>query len=174
MTNIHSLNSLDRFFSRGLKRLFSGWWEFHLISLGGQVMERSLTPLKNLAICSLCVLCLIGAPAVASAEGQITLPTETVQPRSDSAEIAADKVDQFAQAYLQVLQVLSDREPELPAAETSAEALKVQQSIEAEAMERIESSGLTLPEYMQILGLASQDATFRNKVLSRMEESLTE
>ena len=171
MTNIHSL---DRISSMREKRSFPLWWMFRLISPCWQVIARSLIPLKNLAICSLCVLCLIGFPAVARAEGQTLLPTKTVQPRSDSAEIAADKVDQFAQAYLQVLQVLSDREPELPAAETSAEALKVQQSIEAEAVERIESSGLTLPEYMQILGLASQDTAFRDKVLGRMDESLQE
>ena len=171
MTDIHSIN---RFSSIGKKRLFPAWWIFHLISLRWQVIARSLTALKNLATCGLCVLCLIGFPAAAIAEGQTVLPAKTIQPRSDSAEIAADKVDQFAQAYLQVLQVLSDRESELPAAETSAEALKVQQSIEAEAVERIESSGLTLPEYMQILGLASQDTDFRDKVLSRMDESLQE
>ncbi|MGB3767886.1 MAG: DUF4168 domain-containing protein [Phormidesmis sp.] len=91
---------------------------------------------------------------------------------ADSADIAADKVDQFAAAYLQVLQLLSDREPELPAAETSAEALKIQQSIEADAVALIKASGLTMPEYMQILGLASQDAGFRDKVLGRMDESM--
>jgi len=91
---------------------------------------------------------------------------------ADSADIAADKVDQFADAYLQVLQLLSDREPELPAAETSAEALKIQQSIEADAVALIKASGLTMPEYMQILGLASQDAGFRDKVLGRMDESM--
>lgn len=95
----------------------------------------------------------------------------TVAP-ADSADIAADKVDQFSAAYLKVLQLLSDREPELPAAETSAEALKVQQSIEAEAVALIKESGLTMPEYMQILGLASQDASFRDKVLGRMDESM--
>lgn len=99
---------------------------------------------------------------------------ETGRALTNSADIAADKVDQFAQAYLQVLQLLSDREPELPAAETSAEALKIEQSIEAEAVELIKSSGLTLPEYMQVLGLASQDAALRDKVLGRMDESLEE
>lgn len=130
---------------------------------------------KTWAIASLCLFCLIGFPALARADGGAIAPIADVIPSiSDSADIAADKVDQFAQAYLQVLQVLSDRESEIPTAETSAEALKIQQSIEAEATERIKGSGLTLPEYMQILGLASQDTAFRDKVLGRMDESLDE
>ncbi len=116
----------------------------------------------------LCLTTMVLAPP-AYADG-----VETGRSLADSADIAADKVDQFARAYLQVLQLLSDREPELPAAETNAEALKIEQSIEAEAIDLIESNGLTLPEYMQVLGLASQDATFRDKVLSRMDESLEE
>ncbi len=89
----------------------------------------------------------------------------------DSADIAAEKVDQFAQAYLQVLKLLSDRESEIPAAETSAEALKIEQAIEADAIKIIQDSGLTAPEYMQILRLASQDSAFQDKVLGRMDES---
>ncbi|MGB5915245.1 MAG: DUF4168 domain-containing protein, partial [Phormidesmis sp.] len=83
----------------------------------------------------------------------------------------AEKVDQFAQAYLQVLKLLSDRESEIPAAETSAEALKIEQAIEADAIKIIQDSGLTAPEYMQILRLASQDSAFQDKVLGRMDES---
>jgi len=89
----------------------------------------------------------------------------------DSADITADKIDQFTQAYLQVLQLLSDRESEIPAAETTAEALKIEQAIEADAIKIIQDSGLTTPEYMQILGLASQDSAFQDKVLGRMDES---
>ncbi len=120
----------------------------------------------------------VGAIALPSASfaSDIAPPTaiEQMAPLSDGADIAADKVDQFAIAYLQVLKLLSDREPELPAAETSAEAVKVQQAIEADAVKLIESSGLTMPEYMQMLGLASQDTTFRDKVLSRMDASIEE
>lgn len=121
---------------------------------------------------------LVGAIAfpVTSLADDITssIAVEQIAPLTDSSDIAADKVDQFAIAYLQVLKLLSDREPELPAAETSAEAVKVQQAIEADAVKLIEGSGLTMPEYMQMLGLASQDTTFRDKVLSRMDASIEE
>ena len=121
----------------------------------------------------LCITSLVSFPAVGLADASPSL-AETAPALTDSAEIPADKIDQFAGAYLKVLQLLSDREPELPAAETSAEALKVQQSIEAEAVALITDSGLTMPEYMQILGLASQDESFRDKVLGRMDESIEE
>ena len=131
---------------------------------------------------ALCLVSLFGLPALSFADNlsdsalSDSAAVEAAPPFSgamvDSADIPADKVDQFAGAYLKVLQLLSDREPELPAAETSAEALKVQQSIEAEAIALIKDSGLTMSEYMQILGLASQDATFRDKVLGRMDESM--
>ncbi len=125
-----------------------------------------------------CLAGLTGAitfPVVSLADDVNTLPvTESVAPLTESTDVAAEKVDQFAQAYLHVLELLSDRESELPAAETSAEAAKVQQSIEAEAVSLIEESGLTMPEYMQLLGLASEDASFRDKVLGSMDESLQE
>lgn len=113
-------------------------------------------------------------PATTLAAGASLLPVEAIASPTNSANITADKVDQFAQAYLQVLKLLSDKEPELPAAETSAEALKAQQSIEAEAIDLIEGSGLAMSEYMDMLSLASQDEAFRDKVLSRMDMSLQE
>lgn len=120
----------------------------------------------------LCLMNIVSFPAVSLADTSSL--AETAPAIADSAEIPADKIDQFAGAYLKVLHLLSDREPELPAAETSAEALKVQQSIEADAIALIKDSGLTMPEYMQILGLASQDEGFRDKVLGRMDESIEE
>ena len=133
--------------------------------------------LSCVLVAVLCLTSLLSFPALSFADTSSTsVAIEAAQALTgspaDSTDIAADKVDQFAAAYLKVLQLLSDREPELPAAETSAEALKVQQSIEAEAVALIKSSGLTMPEYMQILGLASQDASFRDKVLGRMDESM--
>ncbi len=175
MTNVHSLNRMFLW----IKNFLPGQ-PIHIASRRKRFSQRPflsqpLAGLKAIAVGSLCLMCLIGLPAPANAEGRaIAQTTEAIQPLTDSADIAADKVDQFAQAYLQVLQLLSDRESELPAAETSAEALKMQQSIEAEAVERIKTGGLTLPEYMQILGLASQDSAFRDKVLGRMDESLEE
>ena len=108
---------------------------------------------------------LLGAPAVCLAATPVPAPI------TNSADVAAEKLDQFAQAYLQVLQLLSDRESEIPAAETNAEAIKVEKSIEADAIAIIQDNGLSLPEYMQILGLASQDEAFQDQLLGRIDES---
>jgi hypothetical protein len=142
-------------------------------SLNRMFLSRLHTILLTTLLClTFCLIGLLTLPALSLADGAPT--AESIAPLSEHADIAANKVDQFAQAYLQVLELLSDREPELPAAETSAEALKIQQSIEAEAVKQIESSGLTMAEYMKMLGLASQDEAFRDKVLSRLDESLQE
>ena len=116
----------------------------------------------------------VGLPATVLAEGEPSQAPQTAPVLSGSPDITADQVDRFAQAYLQILQLLDEREPELPAAQTNAEALKVEQSIEADAIAAIENVGLTLPEYMQILELASRDAAFRDKVLGSLDESLEE
>ncbi len=133
---------------------------------------------KLCAFLVIAIFCLGGwltLPAASFADAIASSTAESaIESMSERADIAADKVDQFAQAYLQVLKLLSDREPELPAAETSAEALKIQQSIEAEAVKRIEDSGLSMAEYMKMLSLASQDEAFSDKVLSRLDESLQE
>jgi len=123
---------------------------------------------------ALCLIVLVSGPSQCLAETSVMSTESTVEITDaidESADIATEKIDQFSQAYLQVLQLLSDRESEIPAAETNAEALKIEQSIEADAIAIIESSGLTMPEYMEILGLASQDETFQDKVLGRMDDT---
>ena len=127
--------------------------------------SRAIT-LGILALGLSAIVCLSGPQPILAEE--INAPAQSLV---DSADIPSEKIDHFAQAYLQVLQLLSDREPELPAAETSAEAAKIQQSIEADAIKIIERNELTLPEYMDILSLASQDEAFQDKVLGRMDES---
>lgn len=163
MTNIDSLNRMFLF----LINIFSINWR--------QLRIRFCPVFCSVLLAvSLCFTGLTAFPAVVLAEGASLLPAEVIAPPAEGADIAADKVDQFAQAYLQVLKLLSEREPELPVAETSAEALKVQQSIEAEAVELIEGSGLAMSEYMKILSLASQDEAFRAKVFGKMDESVQE
>lgn len=165
-----NLESFNRMFCSKTYILQIGW-------------QRSLVQIRNCALVGIFCLVsgligLIALPTASFADAS-SLPvvesvSDAITPLPESADIAAEKVDQFAQAYLKVLELLSDRESELPAAETSAEAAKVQQSIEAEAVSLIEESGLAMPEYMQLLGLASEDATFRDKVLGSMDESLQE
>lgn len=144
-----------------------------IISLGSEpIFAASMPSSAQLVQTSAPTIIVAAAPTIVATAPATAATTPAAT--TDSNNIAADKLDSFAKTYLQVLQLLSDREPELPAAETSAEAVKIQESIEQEAIALITKSGLTMPEYMEILGLASQDTTFRDKVLSRMDESLAD
>ncbi|MEL7520156.1 MAG: DUF4168 domain-containing protein, partial [Cyanobacteria bacterium J06553_1] len=117
-------------------------------------MTTKLCSILLSAVLSMVSLLAIPAPGWAATTHSTLEPAAALTESAEATDIAADKVDRFAQAYLQVLKLLSDREPELPAAETAAESLKIQQSIEADAVAIIEASGLTMPDYMEILGLA--------------------
>lgn len=80
------------------------------------------------------------------------------------SQLSSDRLDQFARAYVQILQLLSDHQSELPEDETGPTALAVQQSIETDTIEIIQASGLKLPEYMEILNAASRDETLQRKI----------
>ncbi|MEP0888094.1 MULTISPECIES: DUF4168 domain-containing protein [unclassified Leptolyngbya] len=85
-------------------------------------------------------------------------------------DISFEKVSQFVRAYLQVLALLDRREGDLQAAETELESLRLQQEVEIEAFHLIEASGLTLQEYLQLLGLANTDPEFGERVATLLQE----
>lgn len=97
----------------------------------------------------------------------VTAPAPTSFSASD---ISAEKVSQFVQAYLQVLRLIDRREPELQAAETESESLRIQQEIEAEAYGAIAAAGLSEAEYLQLLGLANTDAEFGERIAAQLQE----
>lgn len=192
MTNIESLNRIFRFQIDGQTDVWNRRWQ--------RLRSRLLSTLSaTLLVGFFGLASWLTMPAVSLADGMGIVPPEMSISTAISAltadadnAVVTEKVDQFAQAYLQVLELLSDRPPEESEVESSAEALNAQQSIpaktleaetqeaetqeaknlEAAAIDLIESSGLTMSEYMEMLSLASEDETFRDQVLSRMNESL--
>lgn len=87
-----------------------------------------------------------------------------------SSDISSEKVNQFVQAYLQVLNLVDQREGELQGAKTELESLQVEQEIETEALSVIEASGLTRQEYLQLLGLANIDPEFGERIAIQLQE----
>lgn len=87
-----------------------------------------------------------------------------------SGDISSEKVNQFVQAYLQVLHLIDQREGELQGAETEVESLQVEQEIEAEALTLIEAAGLTRQEYLQLLGLVNTDPEFGERIAAQLQE----
>ena len=129
-------------------------------------------PLNRLLIALLLAL-LFSVAAPAGAEP--VAPADLPQPESvtESTDIPSEKVSQFVQAYVQVVGLIDQREAELQQAETEAESRQIQQSIQAEAFRLIEDQGLTLTEYVQLLGLANRDPDFRDRILAAIEEVKT-
>lgn len=101
---------------------------------------------------------------------------ETI-PESPSAasvqvdDISAEKVSQFVNAYLRVLDLLERREGDLQAAETQLESARLAEEIEAEAVSIIDEEGLTVKEYFQLLGLANTDPDFGDRVATQLQEA---
>jgi hypothetical protein len=115
-----------------------------------------------------------------AAESTTTSPAETRSAETDTAkhadldadDISSEKVSQFVHAYLQVMDLIDQRESELSGAETESESLQMQRDIEATALTLIEESGLTWQEYIQLLGLANSDPEFSERIAAQLEEAI--
>jgi Domain of unknown function (DUF4168) len=116
---------------------------------------------------------LLGDPNPASAQNSGTPVAEGTSgsQSASSSNIPADKVNQFVQAYLQVIQLIETRQSELQGAETDSESLRIQRGLEAEAFRIIERVGLTRQEYFQLLNLANTDSEFGERVALQLQES---
>ncbi|MEM9164162.1 MAG: DUF4168 domain-containing protein [Cyanobacteria bacterium P01_F01_bin.4] len=92
-------------------------------------------------------------------------------PITQTADIPSEKINQFANAYIQVVTLINERGRELQQAETEAESLQIEQSIQTEAFRLMRDNDLQVAEYLQLLGLANQDADFRDRILAEIEEA---
>ncbi len=97
-------------------------------------------------------------------------PSESTPPLNAS-NISSEKVSQFVNAYLQVLDLIEQREDELQQAETTSESQQVTQDIETQANQIIAESGLTRQEYLQLLSLANTDAEFGERIATQIQEA---
>jgi hypothetical protein len=89
----------------------------------------------------------------------------------NAGDIPMEKVHQFIQAYLKIVNLLEARHVELQGAETEPESLRVQQSLETQAFRIIEQMGLTHQEYLQLLSLANTDLEFGEQVALLLQET---
>jgi hypothetical protein len=106
-----------------------------------------------------------------AADGTDTEPSLLGQ-SLDADDISPEKISQFVRAYLQVLNLIEQRQNELQGAELDAESQQIQQKIEAEAVELIQTCGLTLQEYLQLLGLTNIDPEFGERVIAQLQEAI--
>jgi Domain of unknown function (DUF4168) len=140
-------------------------------------MVTSLRPILTLLAMILCWLGLNGQPA-ALAQPTPLIPGSILTEQSapsrsgmDPGDIPSEKVNQFVQAYLQVVALIERREGELQGAETESESRGIEQEIEKEAIAIIATAGLTRQEYIQLLGLANNNPEFGERIALQLQEA---
>jgi Domain of unknown function (DUF4168) len=123
---------------------------------------------------ALCLLMLCIQPDLSWADSADPPPeVESAAPTGFNADaISPETINQFIHAYLQVTNLIEQREGELQAAETDSESQRIQQDIEAQAIALIEAESLTLQEYLQLLGLANLDPEFSDRIALQLQEAI--
>lgn len=117
-------------------------------------------------------------PGSAAWAAEATSPTAGAEPEPsllgqslNTDDISTEKINQFVQVYLQVLELIEQRQTDLQTAELESEFQQIQREIEAEAVELIQRSGLTLQEYLQLLSLTNLDPEFGERVAAQLQEA---
>lgn len=106
-----------------------------------------------------------------SVDGPVDRSNLENNPTLEIDNISTEKIGQFIQAYLQVLSLIEQRETELHSVELESESQQIEREIEAQAIELICSTGLTLQEYLQILSLTNLDPEFGERVAAQLQEA---
>lgn len=118
----------------------------------------------------------IAPTAWAATEPPAAPPVEAEPPvwgqNLNADDISTEKISQFIQSYLQVLRLIEQRENELQGAEMESESQQIQREIEAQAVDLIQASGLTLQEYLQLLSLTNIDPEFGERVAAQLQEAI--
>lgn len=89
----------------------------------------------------------------------------------DINSIPSEKISQFIQAYLKVLDLIDRRQGELLAAETEVASQRLEKEIETQAEEIIHQAGLSKQEYLQLLSLANVDPEFGERIAVGLQEA---
>ena len=124
----------------------------------------------------LVVVLLLGSPppVMAAMAPQPTAddPAPLASPaQPDANDIPSETVSRFVKAYIAVVKLIEARELSLQRAETDTESRQMQQEIQSAALDLIQTNGLTLSAYWELLGLANSDPEFRDRVLAQIDEA---
>ncbi|HSM82986.1 MAG TPA: DUF4168 domain-containing protein [Nodosilinea sp.] len=98
-------------------------------------------------------------------------PPPLAAAQADANDIPSETVSRFVKAYIAVVKLIESRELSLQRAETDTESRQMQQEIQAAALDLIQTNGLTLSAYWELLGLANSDPEFRDRVLAQIDEA---
>lgn len=117
----------------------------------------------------------IGLGSMAGAQ----VPNEEVPPPSatpvppEVAPLQDNKLDQYADAFLDIEQIEVKASAELEKAEDAVTAVAIKEKAEGAIIEAIERSGLKLDEFNQITEVAAHDEDVRRRITDRVEKRRT-
>ncbi len=99
-------------------------------------------------------------------------PMDTTDASAAAATGAIDehKLDQFANAYLEVQQIQQRAESDMQSAADPAALDTVRTSAESEMISAVERSGLNVEEFNQIVETMASDLEVRDRVAAKLQE----
>jgi hypothetical protein len=112
----------------------------------------------------------LGSVAVAQVpDEQVPPPSATPVP-PEAAPIEDKKLDQYADAFVDIEQIKVEASTALESAEDAAAAVAIKEKAEGAIIEAIERSGLKLDEFNQITEVAALDQDVRRRITDRVEK----
>jgi len=118
-----------------------------------------------------------GALDEQAADAQETMPSEKAMPSettpSQSEDVAAlddKKIEQFADAYVEVQTIQQKASADLAAAQDTATADSVKTKAESDMIAAVERSGLQVDEFNQIVETMASNVDVRNKVAEKLQK----
>jgi Domain of unknown function (DUF4168) len=106
-----------------------------------------------------------GAPSEDS-----TAATPASPPSSSTAALDDKKIEQFADAFMQVQTIQQKAASDLQTAQDPASADKVKTAAESEMIAAVERSGLKVEEFNQIVESMASNVEVRNRVAAKIQE----
>ena len=85
-------------------------------------------------------------------------------------DVSSEKLSAFVTAYVAVMDVVERQEIPWQNAESESEALRLQQELEENAIAKIEESGLSPAEYLQLLNLIQVDTELGETIAALLQD----
>ena len=85
-------------------------------------------------------------------------------------DVSSEKLSAFVTAYVAVMDVVERQEIPWQNAESESEALRLQQELEEDAVAKIEASGLSPAEYLQLLNLIQVDTELGETIAALLQD----
>ena len=120
---------------------------------------------------------IIMVPTVAMADSQ-AFPSSPALDRPEpqrssivsADDVSSEKLSAFVMAYVAIMDVVEHQEIPWQNAESDSEALRLQQKLEEEAITKIEASGLSQAEYLQLLNLVQVDTELGETIAALLQD----